>query len=177
MTGKRAACALLLAAIIAGGLNWLRAQEKKEPAPAEKPAARAQGRLRQSLLARLFDRGFDRRLLAERYRAVAIPVIGYGLTNLRPGDRVDVLSVFDALAPDNRKEKLAATLLQNAKVLGVDLAADRKGPGTLHLLLNPLEAQYAALGACQGELFVVLRKDGDVEIYPMEMASYRKLFR
>ncbi|MCX5797077.1 MAG: RcpC/CpaB family pilus assembly protein [Elusimicrobia bacterium] len=177
MTGKRISSATLLAALVVFGLTWLRAQDKKEPAPAEKPAARAQGRLRQSLLARLFDRGFDRRLMADRYRAVAVPVNEYGLTDLRPGDRVDVLTVFDALAPDNRKEKLAATLLQNVKVLGVDLSADRKGPGTLHLLLNPLEAQYAALAACQGELFVALRKEGDVEIYPMEMASFRKLFR
>jgi|GEM_PF-6681028 len=176
MTGKRMACAALLAALVVGGLGWALAQDKK-PAPAEKPAAPAPRRLRQSLLERLFARGFDRRLLADGYRSVALPVNEYGLTDLRSGDRVDVLSVFDGLTPDHRTEKFAATLLQNVKVLGVEHSGDRKSQGTLHLLLNPLEAQYAALGISQGEIFVSLRKEGDAEIYPMEMSNYRALFK
>ena len=64
-----------------------------------------------------------------------------------------------------------------AKVLGVDHPKDGKGTGTLHLLVNPIAAQYAALGASMGELFVILREEGDAEIYPMEMSNYRALFR
>jgi uncharacterized protein (DUF111 family) len=68
-------------------------------------------------------------------------------------------------------------LLRGAKVVGVDHAKDPKGQGTLYLLLNPLEAQYAALAVGQGELFVTHRKEGDLDMYPMEMSDYRKFFR
>ena len=48
---------------------------------------------------------------------------------------------------------------------------------TVSLALNPNEAQYLALALKQGDPTVIMRGLGDVEIHPMEMASFRKLFR
>ncbi|MEK7656157.1 MAG: Flp pilus assembly protein CpaB [Elusimicrobiota bacterium] len=115
---------------------------------------------------------------------------------IKPGDRVDVLVTFDALMADNRKEKVTATILQNVLVLGVggnlgqgmtakdagdkdksDQASAFSERGILSCALNPNEAQYLSLAMKQGEVTVILRGLGDVEMHPMEMASFRKLFR
>jgi pilus assembly protein CpaB len=116
---------------------------------------------------------------------------------VKPGDRVDILVTFDALMGDNRKEKVTATILQNVLVLavGTNMGAgmsakqfktkevqEEKASGmgdqvTISLALNPNEAQYLALARITGDTSVVLRGLGDVEMHPMEMASFRKLFK
>ncbi|MBI5623118.1 MAG: Flp pilus assembly protein CpaB [Elusimicrobia bacterium] len=116
---------------------------------------------------------------------------------VKPGDRVDVLVTFDASMGENRKEKVTATILQNVLVIAVGLdmgmgmsAKQLKGSqakedktaafsekAVISLALNPNEAQYLALAAKQGEPTVILRGLGDVEMHPMEMASFRKLFK
>jgi pilus assembly protein CpaB len=116
---------------------------------------------------------------------------------IKPGDRVDVLVTFDALMADNRKEKVTATILQNVLVIAVGnnlgqgmTAKQFKDAGTkeektanfsekamISLALNPNEAQYLALAMKQGETTVIMRGLGDVEMHPMEMASFRKLFK
>ncbi len=116
---------------------------------------------------------------------------------IKPGDRVDVLVTFDAMMADNRKEKVTATILQNVLVIavGTDMgmgmnakqmknrkkkaskAAAFSDKSAISLALNPNEAQYLALAVKQGEPTVILRGLGDVEMHPMEMASFRKLFR
>lgn len=125
---------------------------------------------------RLFEKRFDRRLLMDRARAATIPMNEDQLLPLRTGDRVDVLAVFDARTTRGT-EKFCATILQNIMVLGVELSGNAKEKGTIRLRVNPYEAQYAILAAHQAELSVILRKDGDTEIYPMEMATFVKLFR
>ncbi|HAU90716.1 MAG TPA: hypothetical protein DCW72_11065, partial [Elusimicrobia bacterium] len=47
----------------------------------------------------------------------------------------------------------------------------------LSLALNPNEAQYLALSMKQGELAVVVRGLGDVELHPMEIASFKRLIK
>ncbi len=130
------------------------------------------------------------------YRGAVVPVDGDLLKLIKPGDRVDVLVTFDALMADNRKEKVTATILQNVLVLGVggnlgqgmtakdagdkdksDQASAFSERGILSCALNPNEAQYLSLAMKQGEVTVILRGLGDVEMHPMEMASFRKLFR
>ena len=123
------------------------------------------------------------------YRGSTLAVGADLLRLIKPSDRVDILVTFDALMADNRKEKVTATILQNVLVLGVgtDLGqgTGEKGKesptyterGVLSLALNPNEAQYLALATKQGETTTVLRGLGDVEMHPMEMASFRKLFR
>jgi len=131
------------------------------------------------------------------YRGAVVPVETDLLRLIKPGDRIDILVTFDALMADNRKEKVTATILQNVLVLGVasdlgqGMTAQQFGEkakddqqqaafaekGVLSVALNPNEAQYLSLAMKQGEITVILRGLGDVEMHPMEMASFRKLFR
>ena len=130
------------------------------------------------------------------YRGAILPVDNELMKLVKPGDRVDVLVTFDAQFQD-RKEKVTATILQNVLVLGVganlgqgkdartaqsqekmdNAQAAFSERGTLSLALNPMEAQYLALSTKLGDTTVVVRGMGDVEMHPMEMASFRKLFR
>ncbi|MFA6092150.1 MAG: Flp pilus assembly protein CpaB [Elusimicrobiota bacterium] len=131
------------------------------------------------------------------YRGAVIPVENELLKLIKPGDRVDVMVTFDALMADNRKEKVTATILQNTLVLGVgsnlgqgmaakDFADKEKKDeqsaafaekGILSVALNAVEAQYLSLAMKQGDITVILRGLGDVEMHPLEMASFRRLFR
>ncbi len=131
------------------------------------------------------------------YRGAVIPVKSDLMKLIKPGDRVDVLVTFDALMADNRKEKVTATILQNVLVLGIGsnlgqgMTAMQFGEtnkkdkqasafaeaGIMSVALNPNEAQYLALAMKQGEITTILRGLGDIEMHPMEMASFRKLFR
>lgn len=111
------------------------------------------------------------------YRAVSVPLTGDQLAFLKIGDRVDLLATFDAVIADKSKEKVTATLLQNVLVRGVKAPAKLEDKGAVELVVNPNEAQYTALGLHQGALHLAVRGEGDVEMKPMEMASFRKLFR
>lgn len=132
------------------------------------------------------------------YRGATLEVSNELLKLIKPNDRIDVLVTFEAVMADGKKEKVTATILQNVLVLGVggnlgqgmsgdqarmkqQSAADAQAfsdKGVLSLALNPNEAQYLALSQKVGEggLSVVLRGLGDLEMHPMEMASFRKLF-
>lgn len=131
------------------------------------------------------------------YRGAILAIDNEMKALIKPGDRVDVLVTFDALMNDGRKEKVTATILQNVLVIAVGTnlgqgmsakqfkaAGDKEEKSaafsekaTIGLALNPNEAQYLALAMKQGEPTVIMRGLGDVEMHPMEMASFRKLFR
>lgn len=115
------------------------------------------------------------------YRGTTLPVGGDQALYLKKGDRVDVLVTFDAKMQDKgkqeRKEKITATILQNVVVLNVRRPEKVDDLGAVELLLNPVEAQYAALSIAQGSIHIALRAVGDVELHPMEMASFRKLIQ
>ena len=143
--------AMLLAALIAGFFGWR--------------------------FERRFGGGLDRGLLATGYRSVPVLAPDYELLDVRPGDRVDVLVVFDATTPRNTSVKYSTTILQNALVLGTARSGKLEGKGVAYLGLNPIEAQYAELAPRQGEISLILRKPGDREIHPVEMSDFRKLFR
>ena len=125
---------------------------------------------------KLFPRSFARELIKDGTRAVAIQVDDYHLGPVRTGDAVDVLAVFDSRKERGGKERVGATLIQNMRVLGVE-RGNAKTKGTLRLRANPNEAQYLALATVQAEISISLRKDHDPDIYPMEMATFVKLFR
>jgi tetratricopeptide (TPR) repeat protein len=110
------------------------------------------------------------------YRGVSLSLPGHQVAFLKKGDYVDVMVTFDAKMAD-RKEKVTATILQNVRVVEVLKPAKTEERGTVQILLNPNEAQYAALSDAQGDLHIALRAPGDTEMHPMEMASFRKLFR
>lgn len=131
------------------------------------------------------------------YRGAILAIDNELKALIKPGDRVDVLVTFDALMNDGRKEKVTATILQNVLVIAVgtnlgqgmsakqfkqqgaqeEKSAAFSEKATIGLALNPNEAQYLALAMKQGEPTVIMRGLGDVEMHPMEMASFRKLFR
>lgn len=93
---------------------------------------------------------------------------------VKKGDRADVLVTFDAVMANGKKEKVTATIMQNVGVLDV---ARNAGWGIIEILVNPNEAQYGILGVYQGELSIIRRAPDDRELKPMEMASFKKLFR
>ena len=115
---------------------------------------------------------------------------------IKPDDNVDVLLTFEAVMKSGSRQKVALTLLQNVKVLGVgsdlgqglDLkaanamkskeedAAAYSDSSTLALSLSPRDAQYLALAQAEGEISVILRSHGDVNNYLMEIATFEKLF-
>ncbi|MBO7191393.1 MAG: Flp pilus assembly protein CpaB [Elusimicrobiaceae bacterium] len=115
---------------------------------------------------------------------------------IKPDDNVDILLTFEATMKNGSHQKVAVTLLQNVKVLGVgtDLgqgldaraasamkekdsdAAAYSDNSTLALSLSPRDAQYLALAQAEGEISVILRSHGDVNNYLMEIATFEKLF-
>ena len=131
------------------------------------------------------------------YRGAILPINPAMKDLIKPGDHVDVLVTFNAKMADGHKEKVTATILQNLMVLAV---GDNMGQGlnakqakalnsqqsqlsslsdkaAVSVALNPDEAQYLALSMKEGEVTVILRGLGDLEMHPMEMASFRKLFK
>ena len=115
---------------------------------------------------------------------------------IKPDDNVDILLTFEAVMKSGARQKVAVTLLQNVKVLGVggdlgqgmdarsaaamknkdDNAAAFSDNSTLSLSLSPRDAQYLALAKSEGEISVILRSHGDVNNYLMEIATFEKLF-
>ena len=115
--------------------------------------------------------------LVPGYRGTAIPVPGDQLLYVKKGDRVDVLVTFDTMTRKDLKEKVTATILQNVIVINVKRAENVKDMGAIELLCNPNEAQYLALSEAQGKTSITVRAPGDVEMHPMEIASFRKLIK
>jgi type II secretory pathway component GspD/PulD (secretin) len=111
------------------------------------------------------------------YRGASLPVSGNQLAFLKKGDHVDVMVTFEARMADQHKEKVTATILQNVLVVDLLKPAKNEDRGTVQLLLNPNEAQYAALSDAEGTIHIARRAPGDAAMPPMEMASFRKLFR
>ena len=110
--------------------------------------------------------------LVTGYRSLVMEFPKAQLRWIRKGDSLDVISVFDAQMSGGRKEKVAATLMQNVRVAGVDARR-----GTIVLLVNPLEAEYSALMTLQGGVTLALRAPGDKAMTAMEIASYRRLIK
>lgn len=112
------------------------------------------------------------------YRGVSLPVAGAQALYLVKGDRVDMLVTFEAVMSGDIREKVTATILQNVLVTAVQKPSSAAAPGVVQLLCNPNEAQYAALSLAQGSNIVLVRRAaGDLEMRPMEIASFRKLIK
>jgi len=131
------------------------------------------------------------------YRGCQIDVESGLLQLIKPGDRIDILVTFEAMLKDGKKERVTATILQNVLVLGVgnDLGQGMSGDQAktkekaesaasqfsdktgISVALNPNEAQYLALAGENGKVSVIVRGLGDVELHPMELASFKKLIK
>ena len=88
-----------------------------------------------------------------------------------PGDRVDVVLTRD-MSTDKAVRRMAAFLLiQNARVLGVDLNLDQAStrsvePRTATLEVTPQDAEKLALAPETGTLTLALRRNGSAETTP-----------
>ena len=112
------------------------------------------------------------------YRGVSLPVPGYQTLFLNSGERVDLLVTFEAITGKGSKDMVTATILQDVVVLKVSRPDAMDGPAVVQLLCNPNEAQYAVLSLAQSKsVNIVRRAPGDVEMNPMEIASFVKLFK
>ncbi|MDA8130237.1 MAG: hypothetical protein M0011_01905 [Elusimicrobia bacterium] len=141
-----------------------------------------------ALFARLFEAPRQVKDLPKRYkpvpyilagyRGVTLPVSGPQALFLNPGDRADMLVTFEAIMAGDVKEKVTATILQNVLVTKVQKPDSPDGVGAVQMLVNPMEGQYASLSLAQASNIVLTRRAaGDMEMHPMEIASFRKLLK
>jgi len=112
--------------------------------------------------------------IADGFRAYTIKVsdvTGVGGHAL-PGDRVDVVLTRD-LTPDGQtRNYISEVVIQNIRVLGVDLNADMvknapATPSTATLEVSVQDAQKLAVAADLGKLSLALRKTGAAEMTPV----------
>jgi len=134
-------------------------------APPSAPAAPAQA-------GKVKVQAADASALHAQYRAVSLPIGQDQLLGVKVGDRVDVLAVFEVSPAKGPKEMVSATMLQDVSVLGVATTGNLLGQGVVTLELNPIEAQYAALGAREADLYLAKRAPGDVALHPMQISDF-----
>jgi pilus assembly protein CpaB len=86
-----------------------------------------------------------------------------------PGDRVDVVLMRDLSADQNKHNYVSQVVIQNIRVLGVDLNADLSSnkpatPTTATLEVSVADAEKLAVAGDLGKLSLALRKTGSAEI-------------
>lgn len=97
-----------------------------------------------------------------------------------PGDRVDVVLMRDLSTDDSHKALQSEVVLQNARVLGVDLNADPTSnkpasPSTATLEVSVKDAQKLAVAADLGQLSLALRASGQAELETLTPLSTRDI--
>jgi len=109
--------------------------------------------------------------VAEGFRAYTIKVddaSGVGGHAL-PGDRVDVVLMRDVTPNGPTRTYVSHVVVQNVRVLGVDLNADPTSskpasPNTATLEVSIEDSQKLAIAATLGELSLALRRNGEATI-------------
>jgi pilus assembly protein CpaB len=86
-----------------------------------------------------------------------------------PGDRVDVVLMRDLTPDGDTRNFVSQVVLQNVRVLGVDLNADLTSnkpaaPSTATLEVSVTDAQKLAVAANLGTMSLALRKTGSAEV-------------
>jgi pilus assembly protein CpaB len=120
--------------------------------------------------------------IAEGYRAYTIKVsdvTGVGGHAL-PGDRVDVVLLRDLTPEGSTRNFISEVVIQNVRVLGVDLNADLTAnkpstPTTATLEVSVADAQKLAVAGDLGKLSLALRKTGAAELVstaPMRTGNF-----
>jgi pilus assembly protein CpaB len=120
--------------------------------------------------------------IGEGFRAYTIKVsdvTGVGGHAL-PGDRVDVVLMRDTTPDGPARNFVSEVVLQNVRVLGVDLNADLASnkpanPSTATLEVTVPDAQKLSVAGDLGKLSLALRKTGSTEVAqtgPMRGASF-----
>ncbi len=107
------------------------------------------------------------------YRATVVPAGRAELYFIKPGNHLDMTVTFKAMMRDGA-QPVTATILQDVLVLDT---LDKDGMHAVLLALNPNEAQYAMLSLTEGyRINFTIRGKGDVELHPMEIASFQRLY-
>jgi pilus assembly protein CpaB len=112
--------------------------------------------------------------IAEGFRAYTIKVsdvTGVGGHAL-PGDRVDVVLMRDLTPKGDTRNFVSEVVLQNVRLLGIDLNADLTAnkpaaPSTATLEVSVADAQKLSVAADLGKLSLALRKTGEAEVMPI----------
>ena len=97
-----------------------------------------------------------------------------------PGDRVDVVLMRDLSTDSNKHSFVSQVVIQDVRVLGVDLNADPASnkpatPNTATLEVNVPDAQKLAVAGDLGKLSLALRRTGSTEVAqttPMRTANF-----
>jgi pilus assembly protein CpaB len=97
-----------------------------------------------------------------------------------PGDRVDVVLLRDLSQDQTKHNYVSEVVIQDVRVLGVDLNADPASnkpatPSTATLEVNVPDAQKLAVAADLGKLSLALRRTGSAELAqtsPMHTANF-----
>ncbi|HEY9216589.1 MAG TPA: Flp pilus assembly protein CpaB, partial [Phenylobacterium sp.] len=89
-----------------------------------------------------------------------------------PGDRVDVLVMRDISGSDGDRRFVSEVVLQNVRLLGIDLNADQastetRSPRTATLEVTMEDAQKLAMAGDLGTLSLALRRTGAAELEPV----------
>lgn len=120
--------------------------------------------------------------IADGFRAYTIKVsdvTGVGGHAL-PGDRVDVVLMRDLTPQGETRNFISEVVIQNVRVLGVDLNADLTAnkpatPSTATLEVSVPDAQKLAVAADLGKLSLALRKTGEADVVstsPMRSGNF-----
>jgi pilus assembly protein CpaB len=118
--------------------------------------------------------------IAEGMRAYTIRVndIGGVGGHALPGDRVDVVLTRDLTPTGSTRTYVADVVLQNVRVLGVDLNADLTAnkpaePKNATLEVSVEDAQKLSIASTLGALSLALRRTGEAESTPVRMLGSR----
>lgn len=86
-----------------------------------------------------------------------------------PGDRVDVVLVRDLTPSGQERNYISYVVVQNARVLGIDLNADPTtdkpaSPSTVTIEVSVEESQKLSIAATLGNLSLALRRNGEAQV-------------
>ncbi|MCX5786756.1 MAG: RcpC/CpaB family pilus assembly protein [Elusimicrobia bacterium] len=108
------------------------------------------------------------------YRGMGLEFDSDSVFYISPDESVDIITVTSKFSATVKAEKVAATLLKKVRVIAVKPSETNKGRSIVQFALNPYEAQYLELASHQGDIWLSLRKKGDSEDAPMQIASWKK---
>ena len=115
-------------------------------------------------------------------RAISVPADNISALHglVKVGDRVDVIVTFNT--PDERKEAVTSTIVQNVPVLAInsDLESDdaaKQELATVSLMVDPIQAQQLALAIQQGSIHLALRAPDDGGSAPIRTIRLENLLR
>lgn len=116
--------------------------------------------------------------LREGYRGMSLSFDSDRVFYLQPEDKVDVIAVSErnkGKGPESAQGATATTLLKRVRVLAVKPSESSPGKSVVELELNPSEAMYLEEAAVSGDIWLALRRKGELEDRPMALTTWSRL--